>query len=253
LADDAISRELAHHEELYSGFAQQHFAKSAVRAFRRDLVRHVLKATGADSRSHVLSLGCGIGDTELLLAPHVASVTGVDISPSAIRQARADAERSVISNAHFLEGSVDHLSLEKPFNVVIGVFFLHHLPNDALRRAAERIHDWLAPGGVFWALDPNYYRLSGAIGKWIVPRLMRKYQTPDERELKPGAVADLFGSVGFETQSSCYDFTSSPIGGLFPAWGAGYRAARIADEVLIRVPLLRRLGSNFELRATRVK
>ena len=63
-------RELDYHEKLYSGFAQEHFARPAVRALRADIVQRILSVTGADQTSRVLSLGCGIGDTELLLAPH---------------------------------------------------------------------------------------------------------------------------------------------------------------------------------------
>src|SRR6185437_2127730 len=90
---DVLQRELEYHEKLYSGFAQTHFAKPAVRALRAHMVERILSVTGAGRNSRVLSLGCGIGDTELLLAPRVGSVTGVDLSPAAIEQARADARR----------------------------------------------------------------------------------------------------------------------------------------------------------------
>src|SRR6516225_5433007 len=91
--DAVFARELEYHEKLYSGFAQSHFACPAVRALREHLARRILAATGASSRSRVLSLGCGIGDTELLLAPRVAEIVGVDLSSAAVRQARTDAAR----------------------------------------------------------------------------------------------------------------------------------------------------------------
>ncbi|MDE3168355.1 MAG: methyltransferase domain-containing protein, partial [Acidobacteriota bacterium] len=69
------------------------------------MVGRILALTGAGPRTRVLSLGCGIGDTELLLAPHVAEVLGIDLSPAAIRQARADAARLGIPNARFEEGT----------------------------------------------------------------------------------------------------------------------------------------------------
>src|SRR5215831_11461084 len=103
--DDVLRRELAYHEKLYSGFAQAHFARPAVRALRRHMAARILHLTGAGTRSRVLSLGCGIGDTELLLAPHVREVVGVDLSPRAIRQARADAAGLGIGNVRFLEGA----------------------------------------------------------------------------------------------------------------------------------------------------
>jgi len=248
LPDETLARELAHHEQLYSGFAQQHFAKPAVRALRAHLVRRVLAVTGAGKNSRVLSLGCGIGDTELLLARHVGALAGVDLSPAAIRQARSDAQRTGATNAEFMEGSAGEIPLEdRSFDAVIGIFFLHHLPDAELHRIAERIHRWLAPGGVFYGLDPSRYRLSGAVGSILVPHLMRRYQTPGERELRPSETAALFAAAGFHARAGIYDFLSTPLAGLFPSWGFLYRMARVADEAVIRVPGLRALGSNFEL------
>ena len=92
---EVLKRELAYHEKLYAGFAQRHFARPAVRLLRCHMVARILHLTGVGKDSRVLSVGCGIGDTELLLAPYVAEIVGVDLSPAAIRQARADAERLV--------------------------------------------------------------------------------------------------------------------------------------------------------------
>ena len=78
----------------------------------------------------MLSLGCGIGDTELLLAPHVAEIVGLDLSPAAVRQAREDAARLAIANARFEQGT----TAEGRYDLVIAIFFLHHLPDDELRR-----------------------------------------------------------------------------------------------------------------------
>ncbi len=247
-----MDRELAHHEALYSGFAQRHFAKPAVRALREHMVRRILRVTGTRKTSRVLSLGCGIGDTELLLAPHVASITGIDLSPSAIRQARADAQQAGATNTEFQEASVSDASLPgRSFDVIVGIFFLHHVPDAELRATVDRIRRWLEPGGVFYGLDPSRYRLSGALGSLLVPHLMRRYQTPDERELKPSTVVTMFDEAGFTARASYYDFLSTPLAGLFPSWRFGYRAARLADEAIIRMPLLQALGSNFELLARR--
>ncbi len=252
LPDETLARELAHHEELYSGFAQQHFAKAAVRELRAHMVKRILAATGAGPASRLLSLGCGIGDTELLLAPHVGSIMGIDLSPSAIRQARQDAARAGVANADFLETSAADAALpESGFEAVIGIFFLHHLPDPELQKMARGIRAWLKPGGVFYGLDPSRYRLSGALGSLLVPHLMRRYQTPDEHELKPSDAAARLTEAGLETRFRYYDFCSTPLAGLFPAWRFGYRLTRGLDEILIRTPLLNALSSNFELIARR--
>jgi len=245
--DLALQRELAYHEELYGGFAQSHFARPAVRALRAHMVSRLLKL---ERRGRVLSLGCGIGDTELLLAPHVRELVGVDLSPAAIGQARADAAAAGLANTRFLQGTMEEAP-EGPYDLVFAIFFLHHLPDAALARAPALIARLLAPGGVFYSLDPSRYRLSGAVGNLLIPKLMRKYQSPDEHELRPGPTRDLFRQAGFECSARCYDFISSPLAGLFPGWAAGYHLARFLDDGLVALPGICLLGSNFELIARR--
>jgi len=136
---------------------------------------------------------------------------GIDLSPAAIRQARADAQRFGIANAHFEEST----TAQGRYDVVIAIFFLHHLPDDDLAALPERLKELLTPGGTFYSLDPSRQRLSGAVGRRLIPQLMKRYQTEDERELDPEATADLFRRAGFEAYVSMYDFGSSPLAGLF--------------------------------------
>lgn len=244
--------ELEYHERIYSGFAQQHFAKGALRAFRAHLVDRILRLTGAGLASRVLSVGCGIGDTEILMAPRVGRIVGLDFSPAGIRQARADAENSGARNAEFIEGTLEEIAAGDGFDVVFAVFFLHHLPAAELARAPRRIMQLLKPGGRFYSLDPSLYRLSGALGSLLIPKLMRKYQSPGEAELAPQRVKRLFESNGFGCELSYYDFGSTPLAGLAPSWAAGYQAARIVDDLIVRVPWLRNLSSDFEILAKKV-
>jgi len=241
--------ELEYHEQLYSGFAQQHFAKAAVRAVRAHMVERILKLTRAGPESRVLSLGCGIGDTEIPLARRVGSLVGIDFSPAAIEQARADAEKAGVRNTKFLVGSLEDSPASGEFDIVFAVFFLHHLPEAELAATPRRIARLLKPGGIFYSLDPSRYRLSGAVGSLLVPKLMKKYQSPGERELAPKRLKRLFEDGGFVCDLSYYDFGSSPLAGLFPSWAVGYKLARTVDDVVLRLPLLRRLGSNFEILA----
>jgi ubiquinone/menaquinone biosynthesis C-methylase UbiE len=229
------------------------FAQPGVVLFRRYLARKILEATGSGAQSRVLSIGCGIGDTELLLAPHVAHVTGVDLSPAAIAEARRAASARSVTNVRFVAGPWQTAALgEEPFDAVVAIFFLHHLPDKDLAEFPIQLRPLLRPGGVFYALDPSARRLSGFLGQLLVPKLMAKFQTEDERQLLPHSTAAPFRAAGFATTTTrWFDFTSTPLAGLFPSWGAGYRLARGLDEALTRVPLLRELSSNFELIAQR--
>jgi ubiquinone/menaquinone biosynthesis C-methylase UbiE len=255
----SAERELAYYEDLYSGFAQQHFAKPAVVAFRRYLAGRILARTKAFARTNaaaanwrVLSLGCGIGDTELLIAPHVGEMVGVDLSPKAIAQARSDARHEGVANARFFTGDWrEAVSGHGRFDLVLGVFFLHHLSDGELGAAPGELRAVLQPGGMVYALEPSARRLAGMVGKLLVPRLMRRYQTADERQLLAQPTAALFAQRGYATQTLWFDFVSTPLAGLFPGWRAGYLAARLADQALVRIPGLRRWSANFELVAMR--
>ena len=245
-----LERERAYHEHLYSGFAQRRFAQAAVRAFRSHLCAHILDLTGLGREARVLSAGCGIGDTEIALAPRVREVTGVDLSPSGIRQARASAAEAGICNVRFFEGTLE--AVVPPaggFDLVVAIFFLHHLPDPVLAEMPKEILRLLKPGGWFYALDPSRFRLSGAVGSLLIPWIMRQHQSPDERELDAAGVAALFESGGFPARARFYDFLSTPLAGLFPGWRFGYRAARRLDDLLVRIPGLRRISSNFEILA----
>jgi ubiquinone/menaquinone biosynthesis C-methylase UbiE len=194
----------------------------------------------------VLSLGCGIGDTELLLGPYVREIVGLDLSPAAIRQAREDAERAGVANVTFVEGAFEEMPPEREaFDAAVAIFFLHHIPD--LGQVAGRIAEWLRPGGVLYAIDPSRYRLSGVAGRIVVPHLMKRYQTPDERELRPREAREIFAAAGFEARTEAYDFASSPLAGLLPAWGKTYMVSRLIDDWIVRAPGVRALGSNFAL------
>ena len=245
-----IHRERAYYDELYSGFAQQHFAKPAVTAFRRDLVRRIVARTGIKPPARVLSLGCGIGDAELLLAQHAGEIVGIDLSPKAIEYASGQAGRAGAANLRFIAGEWQSvLSGSQPFDAVLAIFFLHHLPDADLAAIPKQLLRILRPGGMVYALEPSERRLSERVGKLLFPALMRRYQTEDERALDGSRVAASFRQAGFEAQPAWFDFGSLPMAGLCPGSPALYRLARGIDQALIRIPGLNRWSNAFELLA----
>lgn len=191
-------------------------------------------------------MGCGIGDTELLLARHVGEVVGVDLSPAAIQQAQADGRRLGVTNARFIKGTIADVA-SHGFDAAVAIFFLHHLSDAALERFPAEMAEVIGRGGAFYSLDPSNQRLSGKVGRLLFPGLMKKYQTEDERELNAESTANLFVDAWDEVRSDTYDFASSPLAGLLPGWRAGYSLARWMDDGLLAAPLLRKHGSNFEI------
>lgn len=220
-------------------------------AFRRHLAARITRKCALGPSSRVLSVGCGLGDTELLLAPRVAHLHGIDIADAGIVEARAAAERAGLVNVRFDVALLEDLPAAEDYDAVLAVFFLHHLPGDVLAATPARLAALLKPGGRVYAIDPSVNRLSGKVGRLLFPRLMAKYQTEDERELALPRIAALFEHAGFTVASGYYDFGSTPLAGLLPGWASGYRLARLLDDVLVRTPGLRHWGSNFELIATR--
>jgi len=250
--DSVRERELAYYENLYGTIGAAHFAKPAVVAFRDYLVRRILRSTRAGRNSRVLSIGCGIGDLELLLAPHVADVTGVDLSPTAIAEANRAAHARDLRNLRFFEGAWQDAPLAgESFDLVLAIFFLHHLPDADLAKFPKKLVPFLSEDAVFYALEPSAHRLSGFLGKLLVPGMMKKYQTHDERQLLPRPTAIPFREAGFDVATPWFDFVSTPLAGLFPSWALGYGIARLLDEGLTACPGLRALSSNFELIAAR--
>jgi SAM-dependent methyltransferase len=246
----SLEREREYYEDLYSGFAQQHFAKPAVVAFRNHLVRRIVRLTRATRDSRVLSIGSGTGDTEMLLAPQVGSIVGIDISPRGVEHATRTASEAGVRNASFmLAGMDDDILKPASFDIIIGVFFLHHLPESIDDKLPRRIYQLLKPGGAFYGLDPSSRRLSGLIGKLLIPKLMAKYQTEGEQPLQPSRTWKAFTGAGFDVRRSYYDFASTPLAGLLPSRKGIYRASRLVDNVLVKLPLIRLVSSNFEVLA----
>lgn len=249
---DILARERDYYDQFYSGFGREFLARPAIRSLRAHMLERLRRLTGVGPSSRLLSLGCGIGDAEILLAPHVAEVVGLDLSAIAIEEARRAAAEAGVKNLRFLQGSPDSLPFPPgSFDLVFALAVLHHLPPETLSSFSRQVFALLSPRGKFYSLDPNRRRLAGWLGQLFVPHLMKRFQSPDERELDPAETADLFRGAGFHCQYGFYDFLSSPLAALLPGWRAGYRLARRLDDLLIHVPLLRQLGNTFEILAVK--
>lgn len=99
--------------------------------------------------ARVLDIGCGVGRWSRLLARRGARVTGIDLSPTMVREAtrRAAAER-LGSRCRFLVRDSAHLALAERFDLILSVTVLQHiLDRNALRAAVERLAAHLAAGG----------------------------------------------------------------------------------------------------------
>jgi SAM-dependent methyltransferase len=229
-------------------YHDQHYAAEAA-LFGTPLFRRVhargarqfLRATRAGRAHRVLSLGCGDGAIERLLAPHVGSVVGVDISAVAIAQAR---ERSAgLANLSFRTGEAWS---DGPYDIVAAFAFLHHLDDRGIHDTLRAARAALRPGGLFYSSDPSRRRLVG-LARGLVRGTYERYHSPDERELDPRVLRSIFEQQGFgEIRIGYTDYFLGPLAWLAPGTPAALAAGLEGlDNLALGVPLVRRYASSF--------
>jgi 2-polyprenyl-3-methyl-5-hydroxy-6-metoxy-1,4-benzoquinol methylase len=109
----------------------------------------------AVSGARVLDVGCGIGRWSRLLASRGARVTGVDLSPTMIAEARRRAAAGgLASRCRFLVQDSAALEVDGTFDLIVCVTVLQHIPDvGALCCALRRMALHLAPQGRLVVLE----------------------------------------------------------------------------------------------------
>ena len=189
----------------------------------------------------VLSIGCGEGPFECLLAAHADSVLGLDLSERAIERARRRAEARGLQNVEFRCSAPSELPAGERFDGIVCLAFLHHVPEAELPALLARLHAQLAPGGFFFAREPSRRGVLRALGRLVLGARYGRYHSPDERELDAGEVALQLRAAGFESaRIDWIDVALIPGHYLFPrAPGFVMRLFALADRVWCATPLAR--------------
>jgi SAM-dependent methyltransferase len=123
-----------------------------------ELVEVVAGWTRLDERA-VLDFGCGIGRLSGALAPLTGYVTGIDVSPEMIRQARARA--ADVSNLQFEVTSGSDLCefSDRSFDLILAVDsfpFLVRVGEELLHRQFQELARLLLPGGELIVFNWSY-------------------------------------------------------------------------------------------------
>jgi SAM-dependent methyltransferase len=146
--------------------------------------------------TRVLDVGCGVGRWSSLLASRGAHVTGMDISPTMVAEARrrvaasgiADRCRFVVQDLG--RPDADQQCAGETFDLVIGVTVLQHILNpDALRTAVQRMSDHLAPGGRMVLLEA------------APARVAKRCDTTVFRARQRSVYLELFAQTGLELRA----------------------------------------------------
>jgi 2-polyprenyl-3-methyl-5-hydroxy-6-metoxy-1,4-benzoquinol methylase len=105
--------------------------------------------------TRVLDVGCGVGRWSRLLAARGASVTGIDLSPTMIAEARRrTAARPLRGSCRFLVQDLAVLQAGDRFDLVLSVTVLQHILDvAALRASLQRMAEHLDEDGVLVLLE----------------------------------------------------------------------------------------------------
>jgi SAM-dependent methyltransferase len=150
-------------------------------------VRPAFVRLGDVAGKDVLDYGCGHGMASVVLARAGATVTGFDLAPAYVAEARARAVANGVA-ATFLEADAEHLPFpDASFDVVWGCAILHHLDLDVAGRELRRV---LRPGGVAVFCEPWGGNPLLSLARRRLP-YPGKERTPDERPLTHADLAPL--------------------------------------------------------------
>ena len=117
--------------------------------FRRLLLQYLTPT------SKVLEMGSGRASLTLSLAKNMGSLTGVDISETAVEQSTRDALARGLRNTHFLIDDCTKLALTNRFDFVWSQGLLEHFEDP--HTIASEHYRALAPGGVALLSVPYRY------------------------------------------------------------------------------------------------
>lgn len=170
LADRATRQrwEASFHEQI----ARQAYNTAPVEAVVRTVAYHLRHrfTTEEFGQLHFLEMGCGAGPNLVWLAQKGITVSGVDISPTALKLARQSLERAGYGHriAQLIEASVSDVPLDaEAFDGVIEACVFQHLARPERRRAFKEVKRLLKRGGVFvgYMLDVGHTVFQGKQGE----------------------------------------------------------------------------------------
>ena len=136
------------------------------------IIRERLDPSFAPARA--LDFGCGVGRLVLPLAERCREVTGVDVSPSMLAEARRNCDAGGAKGIRLVQGDDDLSAVTGPFDFIHTYIVLQHIPVARGEKLVRKLAAKLAPGGIGMFHVPytdGRKRLTSRILYWLRMRV----------------------------------------------------------------------------------
>ena len=118
--------------------------------------KRLLEYVPLESGQTVLDIATGTGLVAIAAAKQVAPnglVTGVDMSPGMLKQAKSKIAAEGIDNLKLIEADIEAIAFDTEFDVIFCCSALVYISD--IPRIISRCYDWLKPGGCFAFTTPD--------------------------------------------------------------------------------------------------
>lgn len=140
-----------------------------------ELLQDIARSVAPDlSPRNALDFGCGVGRLVVPLAERNIATTGVDVSPSMLREAGENCRTFGLHGVEFLPSDDALSNVRGRYDLVHSSIVLQHIPPARGKKIIEALVSRVAPGGVL-ALQVPY----ACIAPWTTRLLVRlRYHVP---------------------------------------------------------------------------